>query len=394
MDKIILKKIANTLFGNKLLKNKLPGGNDVKKILVISLYFTGDLLFHTPVIEALKKIYPDSKVDIWIKSRTGEIIEYNPSVAGIFIYDNLKTSTYREKTRLDIKGKINFLKKLRYEKYDIIFDFTGKYSTALFTLLARPKYSVGLNYNYFGFCYDKFIPLYTATESGHLIDKYLSIVKQGLSLNESQWGDLKEKIASKPYIYVADKDKLIVDELLKDKFGKMDTPYVVLHLTSGWSAKELPLVTFAGVFKHLAISNIKYLIVGDNNDQNRILEVSNIIKDETIKPEKYFVKLKLSQSAELIRRAKLFIGSDSAPLQMAGAFNVPSIGLFGPTNPEFSNPIGGNNKVIYHQLHCSASEERQYCTRNGGFSCPFYECMHTITSSEIISLINELYPGN
>ncbi len=393
-QKLIVKKVLNVLFGNKLLKNKLPESNDVKRILIISLYFTGDLLFHTAALEVLKKIYPNALIDMWVKSRTKGIIVSNNLVNDIIIYDNIKTAGYRDKTSLDIKGKRKLLSDLKQNNYDIIFDLTGKYSTALFTLLAKPKYSIGINYNFFGFCYDKFIPLNTSTTPGHLIDKYLSIVKSGLEINDAKWDKLRGEIIVKPYIYISEKDKLFINELLMKMFDVADARYVVLHLTSGWKAKELPSKTFSEVIKYLRLKNINYLIVGDSIDQKKAIEVSNIINNPDIKPEKYFINLTFLQSAELIHRAKLFIGSDSAPLHIAGAFNTPSIGLFGPTNPGFSNPIGSNHRVIYHKLHCSASDDRQYCTRNGGFTCPYYECMDIVKSEEIISLINELYPNS
>ncbi len=389
--KLIVKKVLNILFGNKLLKNKLPESKNVKRILIISLYFTGDLLFHTAVLEVLKRIYPNALIDMWVKSHSKGSIVSNPLVYEIITYDNIKTAGYRDKTRLDLKGKNKLHSKLKKNSYDIILDVTGKYSTALLTLLAKPKYSIGINYNFFGFCYDKFIPLNTATTPGHLIDKYLSIIKSGLKINDEKWEKLRGDIFTKPYLYVSEKDKLFINELLMKMFDKADVGYVVLHLTSGWSAKELPAKTFAEVIKYLRLKNIYYLIVGDNNDQNKVIEVTNFINNPDLKPEKYFVKLSLLQSAELIGRAKLFIGSDSAPLHMAGAFKTPSIGLFGPTNPGFSNPIGSNHRVIYHKLNCSASDDRQYCTRNGGFTCPYFECMDTVSSTEIISLINELF---
>lgn len=389
--KVFIKNIVNSLFGNKFFKNKLPKQDNVKRILIISLYFTGDLLFHTAAIEALKKLLPGVKIDIWAKSRSLDIIRFNPAIANILTYDNIKTASYREESSSDLSGKISFLKRLRRANYDIIFDLTGKYSTGLFTLFAKPKYSIGINYNYFGFCYDKFIPLNTASEAGHLIDKYLSVIRTGLNLDSKEWNEIKDKVSTKPYVYLSNDDTVVIDRLLNEKFGSKDVPYIVLHITSGWSAKELPPGTFAEIIKYLNSIDIRYLIVGDSNDENRINEISGIINEEALKPEKYFVKLKLTQSAELIRRSKLFIGSDSAPLHIAGSFGIPSIGLFGPTNPDFSNPVGDNHKFIYHKLHCSASDDKQYCTRNGGFTCPFYECMNTIKSFEVISLIKTLY---
>ncbi len=389
--KSIIKKFIYVLFGYKLIKNIFPERQNINKILVISLYFTGDLLFHTASLEALKKLIPKSKVDIWAKSRSKEVLNNNPHINDVLVYDNISTADYREKTKFDLHGKINIIKCLRKKKYDVIVDLTGKYSTALITLLANSKYTIGINYNYFGFCYDKFIPLNTSTQKGHLIDKYLSVIKSGFRITDNEWNKIKQEISIKPYMYTGESDKFVIDELLTSKFQNINAKYVLLHLSSGWKAKELPIEIFSELILYFEEKKIKYLIIGDDKDYDKTIEIKKYINNQNVNVLDKFVKLKLHQSAELISRAALLIGSDSAPLHMAGAFNTPSIGLFGPTNPDFSNPIGNKHKYIYFKLHCSSSDDRQYCTRNGGFTCPYYECMHSISSGKIISHFNQLY---
>lgn len=103
------------------------------------MYFKGDFLFHTAFLEALKRILFDSKIDLWLKSRLSDIVEQNQRFNEILLFDDMKTSNYNEISRFNLKSKIIFLKKLRDKKYDVIFDLTGKYSTALFILFSVPR---------------------------------------------------------------------------------------------------------------------------------------------------------------------------------------------------------------------------------------------------------------
>ncbi len=385
-----IKKAINAVTGNKLCKNKLPENNSIKKILVISLYFAGDLLFHTTVIEAISLLFPNSKIDIWVKSGSGDLLKNDQRINNIIIYDNIKTAAYRNNSKYNFKETVKFIKILRKTKYDLIIDLTGKYSTALISHFSKPGYSIGINYNYFGFCYDKFVFLNTASEKGHLIDKYLTVLKQGLNINDQEWNSLRKDIKTKPYIYPDESSVRKINEIL---FQKKIAPgnYITIHLTSGWDAKMLPIRTFAEVIKYLEENKYEYLFVGNSGDKEKLTEICKILNDESGSIYERFIELNLNESAELIHRSKLFIGSDSAPLHIAGAFEIPSIGLFGPTNPLFSNPVGENHKYIYHELFCSAAVDKQYCTRNGGFTCPLYECMNTIRADEIIELINNMY---
>lgn len=388
--KVKVKKILNILSGRKMYRNKLPELKNVKKLLIISLYFTGDVLFHTASIQALSKLLPDAKIDIWLKTGSLDILQNDPRINKIVIFDNIKTSGYRDNAKFHFKKTLSFIKELRKTKYDLIIDLTGKYSTALITLLAKTNYSIGINYNYFGFCYDKFVFLNTASEKGHLIDKYLIVLKQGLNINDQEWNSLRKDFKTKPYIYPDESSVRKINDIL---FQKKITSgnYITIHLSSGWDAKMLPIGTFAEVIKYLEENKYEYLFVGNSGDKEKLAEICKILNDESGSIYERFIVLNLNESAELIHRSKLFIGSDSAPLHIAGAFEIPSIGLFGPTNPLFSNPVGENHKYIYHELFCSATVDKQYCTRNGGFTCPLYECMNTISASEIIELINNMY---
>jgi ADP-heptose:LPS heptosyltransferase len=136
------------------------------------------------------------------------------------------------------------------------------------------------------------------------------------------------------------------------------------------------------------------VIIGTETDYPKLNQIQSFLKS-SIDIKDVFVTLPMNATIELIRRSDLLIGSDSAPLHIAGGVNTPSIGLFGPTNPEFSKPRGKNHTVIYYKLFCSASESEQFCTRDAGRTCPTIDCMKSITVKEIMEkaelILNPVY---
>ena len=384
-----IKILLNKLTGIKLGKNKLPSQNDIHKILVISLYFAGDLLFHSAVIELLQKIYPKAEIDLWTRASSAELLKSDPRINKFVTYDNIKTTDYRDISSPDKTEYSNHINNLKNNNYSLVIDLTGKKSTALAVKKIKADFSIGLNYDYHGYCYDKFVYLNTSSEKGHLIDKYLDVIKIGLNINETKWLELRSEIKTKPYIYSEDESILKADRFLSER-GKKKKKYAAIHLTSGWAAKELPVITFSELIEYLEGTGIEYVFIGDNNDKIRLTEIETLLKNKYALKNR-FAELNFKESAELIKKAVLFIGSDSAPLHIAAAYEIPAVALFGPTNPGFSAPVGNNVKVIYHKLHCSASDDKQYCTRNGGFTCPYYECMISISSAEIIKAVNVLW---
>src|SRR4029077_16371743 len=45
-----------------------------------------------------------------------------------------------------------------------------------------------------------------------------------------------------------------------------------------------------------------------------------------------------------------FAGNDSGSMHVAGALGIPTVGLFGSTNPERTGPLGPQSRVLYHRL--------------------------------------------
>jgi ADP-heptose:LPS heptosyltransferase len=54
----------------------------------------------------------------------------------------------------------------------------------------------------------------------------------------------------------------------------------------------------------------------------------------------------LSEIKALLAGAALFVGNDSGPAHMAAAFGVPSIVIFGPSDPEIWGPWRTASEVV------------------------------------------------
>ena len=102
----------------------------ISKILVIKLRAIGDVLLSTVVLKNLRHNFPHVKIDFLTEPPSKEIIEGNPYVDELIIFE-------REK---------NSLKKfyeLRKRKYDLVIDLFCNPRSALLTFITGAKYRVG-----------------------------------------------------------------------------------------------------------------------------------------------------------------------------------------------------------------------------------------------------------
>ncbi len=54
----------------------------------------------------------------------------------------------------------------------------------------------------------------------------------------------------------------------------------------------------------------------------------------------------LSQLGAIIGRCSFIVSNDSGPMHIAAALNVPTLGIFGPTNPFQQGPYGKNHRWV------------------------------------------------
>jgi heptosyltransferase-2 len=61
----------------------------------------------------------------------------------------------------------------------------------------------------------------------------------------------------------------------------------------------------------------------------------------------------LAETIALIAQCRLFISNDSGLMHVAGALNIPTVAIFGSTNPSTTSPVGDSSVVIYKGVPCS-----------------------------------------
>lgn len=79
---------------------------------------------------------------------------------------------------------------------------------------------------------------------------------------------------------------------------------------------------------------------------------------------------------EELRSCHLVATNDTGTMHLAAALGVPTVAIFGSTEPAFTAPIGTVHRVIRHQVDCSPCFLRE---------CPIdYRCMLRIEPEEVV----------
>ncbi len=93
-------------------------------------------------------------------------------------------------------------------------------------------------------------------------------------------------------------------------------------------------------------------------------------------------KTNLKEAIAVISRCSLFISNDSGLMHVAGALNIPTVAIFGSTNPVTTSPVGERSIVIYKGASCSP------CLKE---TCPTdFRCMDMISVEEVYKIARGL----
>jgi heptosyltransferase II len=141
---------------------------------------------------------------------------------------------------------------------------------------------------------------------------------------------------------------------------------------------------FAEVAKEIrAEIPVRWVLFGTANDAAIGLQVADAIGGEV---QNRIGKTNLAELIEELRSCDLLLTNDTGTMHLAGLLRVPTVTIFGSTEPNRTRVLGAGHHVLRHHVECSPCFLRQ---------CPLdFRCMHAVTSTEVISVIRQMLRAN
>jgi ADP-heptose:LPS heptosyltransferase len=128
------------------------------------------------------------------------------------------------------------------------------------------------------------------------------------------------------------------------------------------------------------------VIIGDKGDQKIAQELGDGLTKAGIHHINLCGKAGWEETAAVLSLCRGFVGNDSAPMHLAAALGIPTIGIFGPTSPAETGPRG------LHVATVEPPREHGPCYRHGVFNAKCTDpCIDRIRPDEIISCMKRLF---
>lgn len=334
----------------------------MNRILIVNVNWLGDALFTTPFIRVLREAYPDAYIASLVVPRCQELLEDNPQLDELIIYDE----GFSHKT---LFGKLLLISHLKSKRFDTAFILRKSLTRTMLLFLSGIPNRIGYDNRKSGFLLTH--RLKSPNEPLHKVDYFLNIAHSiGI-----------DKKVSDYELYIKEKDKKYIDELLK-KEGVSKTDILIgINPGANWNLKRWPGKNFAQLIKELqAKYSAKIIITGASDDIELTEEIAHL---SGVAPIIACGKTTIKQLAALFQRTHLVISNDSGPMHIAASQKVPLIALFGPTSPQITGPYGsGRSIIIRKDVDCELPCYNLDCQEN--------HCMMAITVDDVLDKVKEI----
>jgi heptosyltransferase-2 len=335
-----------------------------QNILVRSTNWIGDVIMTLPALAAVRKTLPGAKISILAKPWVAEIYHICPDVDEVILFQSPGIHN-------GLAGKFRLAADLKKKNFDAAILLQNAIEAAIIVHLAGIPVRAGYNSDGRRFLLTHSVQRTKEIRKVHQIDYYLEMVK-ALGF-ESAGRDVRLQPGN-DYAGIAEK-------LLKTYEMESGGPLIGMAPGATYGpAKMWFSDRFARVADRLVETfGARVLLFGSHGDH----DVASSVRQFASHPLRNIAgRTTLKEAIALIARCSLFISNDSGLMHVAGALGIPTIAIFGSTNPITTSPVGDRSVVITKAVDCSP------CLKK---TCPTdFRCMDLITADEVYNAAKKL----
>ena len=329
------------------------------RILVKEVNWLGDVVMSLPALRAIRRAWPDAHLAVLIKKELASFFDGARWIDEVIPYSvGRGLSGFFDRRR--IVGEI------RSRRFDLGVSFPNSFESALWLTMAGVRRRAGFVADARGAMLTLKASPPPEAVTGHQANYWLAMVRAT---------GVADGRADEFAIDVHGPSRQRMREWLAANRKRPECPVFAIAPAAAYGpAKEWPAERYGALIDLLARrEDAEIVLVGAPSERAKCEEVAAASSPGAM------IAAGHTSIGELIALLSLcdgFIGNDSGCMHLAGALGIPTVAIFGSTNPARTGPMGPKTRVIYHQLECSPCLAR---------TCRFghYNCLTQIEPAEM-----------
>jgi predicted lipopolysaccharide heptosyltransferase III len=331
-----------------LLQDHFKITKQIRNVLVIQLGDIGDVVWATPTFWAVKESYPEANVSVLVREGFGCLLEADPSLNKIF-----EVKSARGNLLSNITDQVQLIRKLRQERFDLVFDLRSGDRGAIMALLTGAAIRGSLHYT------PDAVSFWRNRLFTHLIiglptpkERIFGAAEQSLRIVRGFGITGKTTV---PKLWVSDQvmtraQGVLAECNMKPAASDPSSRWITVNPFSRWPYKEWAGDKWVSVINWLWDEfHIASAIVGSKGEAARAGELADKCAGKVYN---LAGKTTLAELAGVLSMSSFHLGVDSAAPHIAAAMGTPTLTIFGPSDWRDWAPVGDKHHVVVSSMDC------------------------------------------
>ncbi|HJP59233.1 MAG TPA: glycosyltransferase family 9 protein [Gemmatimonadaceae bacterium] len=346
-----------------------PRPGPPRSFLVVEPWGIGDVVLSTSLMRALRANFPGASITLLAKSYAKDLLAGSGLVDDIIVFDfpwTAFTGKFK-RSRYVPKQFQTLIRRLRARDFDVSFDARRDIRSNLITYFAGARRRIG--YDFGG--------------GAHLLTDVLPSGKQN-DHKTADWLNLLAPLGVSSSTHYAPKLRVSEGERANARHRirmlGLSTEHTLVGVHAGAShpVRRWGTERFAAVIERLQADTDAQVVVLEEKEENVApISAANGWSNAFNAPR---IQSTLRGFMALVTQCDVLLCSDSGPMHVANALDVPVTALFGPQRQEWYGPRGALDRVVQiDDVSCRP------CFDSCIFATP--HCMEAITPAAVFEAL-------
>jgi len=311
---------------------------DARSILIVRLKALGDIVLSLPVVYALRKRYPHARIRYLCRKQYAEALSGVKELDEVMIHPG------------SAAGQVSLALRLKREQVDCVIDLLGSPRSAFLTFLTGASMRVGMDTGRRNWFYTHLLPR-VVIRGGQRIRCYT------LESNREIIRALGLQPEGEPGLAIgfpaADREKGWAQNYIS-WIGAGGKRIIGLVPGSAYQAKSWPERHFVELARlvHERLGAVSLILWGPG-EESLAKRIAAGAPGSILAPP-----MGVSRLGALISLLDILVGIDSGPKHIAVMQGVPTVTLFGPTDPCIWDPMTAKHRAIKLDVDCFPCKKR------------------------------------
>jgi lipopolysaccharide heptosyltransferase I len=329
---------------------------ELPRFLIVRLGALGDVVHAIPVAAALRRAFPDARIDWLVSAKHREILDLVPVIDRRLVINDRPSTPSENRNRSAQAGEVAgtsllaAVRELRQARYDVAIDLQGLIKSALLARSSGAPRVVGFSSRYVRelaariFYTDAHDPgrggLYDPRETRHVVEINLGVLT-ALGITTPKWEFPIEEVDSD------------AARAIREQTGGR---YALLNPGAAWPNKRWPPARLAAVAVQLRERHglMSVVLWGPGEEALAADVVAGANGAAVLSP-----RTTIADLVALARRAALMVSGDTGPTHIAAALGTPLVGIYGPTRPSRNGPMSPLDITVSRDTTCQCHHLRR-----------------------------------